>query len=86
MMPTIDIHTHPFSGSIEGFVREMDRAKVSKAAVLFSIRDPSDIDKPEVRKRILPRLQGEDRQISIVESMRSYINSLANPVTRILQI
>ncbi|MHB1867745.1 MAG: amidohydrolase family protein [Nitrososphaerales archaeon] len=78
-MPTIDIHTHPFSGSIEGFVREMDRAMVSKAAVLFSIRDPADIDRPEVRERILPRLRGEVRDMDILDDMKHYINSLANP-------
>ena len=77
-MLTIDMHTHPFSGSIEGFVREMDRAKVSKAAVLFSIRDPNDIDRPEVRGRILSRFR-EVRDVNVLDDMRHYINSLTNP-------
>lgn len=77
-MQAIDIHTHPFSGSIDGFVHEMDRAMVSKAAVLFSIRNPVDIDKPEVRERILARLH-EANKMDILDDMKRYINGLANP-------
>ena len=77
-MLAIDMHTHPFSGSIDEFVHEMDRAMVSKAAVLFSIRDPADIDRPDVRKRISGRV-GEAGQMNILDGVKRYINSLANP-------
>jgi predicted TIM-barrel fold metal-dependent hydrolase len=78
---TIDMHTHPFSGSIPHFLEEMDRAKVGMAAPLFSIRDKRDVDRPEVRKRISARLQGELAGMTerIFNDMRWYINSLANP-------
>lgn len=77
----IDMHTHPFSGEIQGFVREMDAAGVQSSAVLFSQRDPTDVDRPDVRKRIASRLVGWPARDSdaIFEQIRSHLGSLANP-------
>lgn len=77
----IDAHTHPFSGDIPSFVREMDHAGVAQSAALFSLRDPADIDRPDVRRRISLRLSGElaSRREAIFDQMRRYINGLANP-------
>lgn len=79
--PAIDIHTHPFSGSLPHFLEEMERANVTMVAPLFSIRDSSDIERPDVKKRISNRLQGELAGMTerIFSDMRWYIDRLANP-------
>ncbi|MBI2183776.1 MAG: amidohydrolase family protein [Thaumarchaeota archaeon] len=80
----IDSHTHPFSCPLNLFLEEMERAKLRCCVPLFSIRNPSDIDRPDVRKRISSRLQGDlsRMQERIFEGIRGYIGSLANPTNK----
>ncbi|MBI4257651.1 MAG: amidohydrolase family protein [Thaumarchaeota archaeon] len=62
----------------------MEQAKLRCCVPLFSIRNPEDVDLPEVRRRISSRLQGDltHMQDRIFEGIRSYIGSLANPTNR----
>lgn len=74
----IDAHTHPFSCPIELFLEEMELAGAQACVALFSIRNPADVDKPQVRQRIHARLPKNllPREDQIFEDMRDYIGSL----------
>lgn len=74
----IDAHTHPFSCPIELFLEEMKLAGAQACVALFSIRNPADVDRPQVRQRIHARLPKEllPREGQIFEDMRDYIGSL----------
>ena len=84
MAGAIDVHTHPFSCPLSFFLEEMERANLRYCVPLFSKRNPNDIDKIEVRQRILGRLRGElwAQRDQIFEGIRRYIGSLANPTNQ----
>ncbi len=63
---------------MELFLGEMERANVKSCVALFSIRNPRDVDLPEVKRRLLGRLKGDlwSKQASILEGIRGYVGSL----------
>ena len=53
-MVIIDVHVHPFLSESE-ILAEMNRAGVDLGVLLGADSDPTDVDKPEIKKRITER-------------------------------
>lgn len=53
-MVTIDVHVHPFLSESE-ILAEMNKAGVDISVLLGADSDPTDIDKPEIKKKIIER-------------------------------
>ncbi len=53
----IDVHVHPLKRivSVEEIIREMDRAGVVKAVLLAMDTDPGNLDRVEIKKRIMEK-------------------------------
>jgi predicted TIM-barrel fold metal-dependent hydrolase len=50
----IDLHVHPFLDEKE-ILKQMEKANVDKAILLAVDADPSDVDNPEIKKRLRER-------------------------------
>jgi len=54
ILVTVDVHVHPFLSESE-ILAEMNRAGVNLSVLLGADSDPTDVDKPEIKKKITER-------------------------------
>ncbi|MFB3890278.1 MAG: amidohydrolase family protein [Candidatus Bathyarchaeia archaeon] len=88
----VDFHVHPKRRSmlvIDEILREMDEAGISKAVLLGKDTDPLDIERPEIRNKVisrylgssLARMTGLDDAENIIEMIEKIRAGLSRSIT-----